>query len=238
MKTKTCAYLCGPHLDPCVREKYHRGDCLCSKERTRQSLATSATAAFLVVVILAVSMLAGCPSGKSDAIRKAAEASYRLPAATVDILDKTKAALDAGTIDAATARKVGTILEPVAKAEVVFVGMVRAANAAAERAAVLSKMTNKTPDQAAELASLNASLRTQTAEIKRFFDLEIITPFLGVLEVAKLISGSTAQTVVLAISAARLIIETIGSALKSSKVRELAFVPDIGRPPERSFAYA
>ena len=24
-----CAYLCGPHLEQCAKEKYHRGDCYC-----------------------------------------------------------------------------------------------------------------------------------------------------------------------------------------------------------------
>jgi hypothetical protein len=197
--------------------------------RIRQAIA-------LAVVFVLVAAATACPSNKGDTIRKAAEASYRLPAATVDILEKAKAARDAGTLDAATAQRIGEILEPVAKAELVFVGMVRAAHSQADRLADLERKTNRSPSESAEIQELKTSLRSQTASIKSYFDVEIVAPFLRVLELAKLISGSTSQAVVLAVTAAKLIIQTIGSALKSSKVRELAVVLDPGRPPEPATA--
>lgn len=178
----------------------------------------------LTLWILAAAIFsAACPA-KKEAIRQAAEAAYRLPAATNDVIAKTNEALTNGTIDAATARKLGTLIEPIARAEVVFVGLVRTADAIAGQVETLSGKPNKSDSEAAQLLSLKAELKAKTFDIKSFFDLRILSPFLDVLTVAKLLTGGQAQLVALAITSVKLILQTIGKGLNSARVKEIAAV--------------
>lgn len=154
----------------------------------------------LIVGIAATST--GCP--KKDALRAAADASYRLPAATNDIIEQVATARDTGLISIETAAQFGKHLNDMARAEVVFVGMVRAA-------------------VAANSGNVNADAKSAaTAELRKYFDLNIVGPFLNTLELVRLLTADQKQLIMLAITAAKLLIRTIAGGLGSANYNRLA----------------
>lgn len=153
------------------------------------------TAVCLLAVVLS-SGFRGCVSKKS-ALRSAIDASYRLPAATNDVIAKVAAARDQGIITPETSRSLGEKLNAVARAEVKFVEMVKVANAAFQANGVIDAITQ--------------------GNLKAFFDSDIVTPFLDVLTIAKVITGPNAAALSLAVTAARLLIRTIANGIGSSK---------------------
>jgi hypothetical protein len=154
----------------------------------------------LFCIILATSAFRGC--GTKDPVRQAVEASYRLPVATNTIVDRLREGRDRGIITADQAAKFGGYLNDMAKAEVVYVGMVRALNDAI-------KATGK-----ADPATI-LNLRT-------FFDASVIAPFLHVLELAKVLSASSSELILVAISTVRLLLTTIGKGIGSTFLNALA----------------
>lgn len=160
--------------------------------------------ALYAVVLASTALTTACP--KKDAVRAAIDASYRLPHATNDLIDKITIARDRGIISVDTSKQFGAILNDVAKAEVVYVGMVKALQNAIDFGTAASP---------ADLANLRS-----------FFDAQIIEPFLRVLEIAKVLSGSDVQLVLLAITAARLLIRKIASGIGSGNVNRLSRATD------------
>lgn len=146
------------------------------------------------LVLFAAFVNVACP--KKDAIREAAKASYRLPAATNDLIDRVKAGVANGVITPAQARAIGGILDPVATAELALVRLVRAADA-------IYRKTGTIPAD-------------QMARIKILFDSQIVTPFLKLLEMTKLLSPDASAMLGTAIAGVRLFLSTIGGGFGSS----------------------
>lgn len=161
---------------------------------------TIALIALYAVVITSAAFTLACP--KKDAVRAAIDASYRLPRATNDLIAKVTTARDTQIITVEQARQFGTVLNDIAKAEVIYVGMVKA---------MQNAIDSGTPTTPAQLANLRS-----------FFDASIVEPFLHVLELAKVLSGNDVQLILLAITAARLLILKIASGIGSPNENKLA----------------
>src|SRR5258707_3601227 len=89
------------------------------------------TIAFTVaycLVIASFGLLTACP--KKDAVRSAIDASYRLPATTNDVISQITTARDRGIITVEQSKKFGGYLNQMARAETVYIGMVKAMQAA------------------------------------------------------------------------------------------------------------
>lgn len=144
--------------------------------------------------------MAGCP--KKDAVRAAVDASYRLPATTNDVIRQVADARDRGIITVEQSKKFGDLLNKMATAEVVYVGMVKTIEAA--------------------LKSTGSADPGKLKDLSAFFDTSVVTPFLAVLEFTKLLSGDNVQLILLAVTAARLLLRTIGSGIGSMLFNKLA----------------
>lgn len=153
------------------------------------------------LTIGSVAFATGCP--EKDKLRSAVEASYRLPGATNDIIAKVAEGRDAGIISQDQARKFGEALNKMAMAEVVFVKTVKTIHAAAK--------LNGGKANAGELLSA-----------RDFFDESIVGPFLEILEFTRVLSGDNVKLILLAVTAARLLIRTIGIGIGSNKINALA----------------
>lgn len=151
----------------------------------------------LIVALVCMIGVTIAPSCNEGNLRKAIDASYRLPAATNDLTNKIRAGRDAGIIKPDDAAQFGRWLEQMAKAEQVFAGMVKAAQTIVDRG-----------DKVPELTFV---------ELRNYFDLEIVEPFLQVLGKAGLLSGPDISIVIAGITAARLLIVTIGRGIGSKK---------------------
>lgn len=149
--------------------------------------------AAVYIVALSMLMVTACPP--KDAVRNAIDASYRLPGATNDIIKAVREARDKGLITVDQGRQFGEPLNDLAKAEVIFVGMVKALNAAVK--------ANGTADAA------------EVAKVRDFFDASVIEPFLRVLQVARVLSGDSIDLILVGITATRLLLRTIGLGLGS-----------------------
>jgi hypothetical protein len=153
----------------------------------------------LLAIVMAGLASTGCP--KKDGVRKAVEASYRLPAMTNDIITQVTAARDKGIITLEQSKAFGDQLNKLAQAEIVYVGMVKALQNAI--------------DNGQEPAP------GQLISIKTFFDASIVEPFLRVLEMARILSGPAVELILVAITAARLVIRTIASGIGSTKKKAI-----------------
>lgn len=165
-----------------------------------------------VIVVLAVLFClilnSACPP--KDRVRAAIDASYRLPAATNDIIEKVRDGRDRGIITPDQSRSLGTHLNTIARAQVVFVQMV--------------KTIHETRARTGKADAI------QLAAARDYFDAEIVEPFLKVLEDAKIISKDTGAFIVVAISAAKTLIRTIARGIGSGNSNKLAGQrPDAGR---------
>lgn len=169
------------------------------------------------IAILGVVGMSGCP--KKDGLRAAIEASYRLPASTNDVIKQVTDARDRGIISVEQSQKFGKLLNDMAKAEVVFVGMVKAANAVIDAG-------GKVPPG-------------QLSDLKTYFDAAIIGPFLDVLKLIGVMSGDDVQLILMAVTAVRLLLRTIGSGIGSQLMNKLAGNGFAGvRLQNRGFIYA
>jgi hypothetical protein len=148
-----------------------------------------------VMLFAAVAWSTGCP--KKDAVRTAVDASYRLPATTNDIIRQVTTARDKHIITPDQAVKFGTLLNQMATAETVYVGLVKSLVAAMN-----------TNGGVADPGKLGA--------LRLFFDEKVVGPFLQVLELTKVLSGDSVNLILLAVSAARLLIRTIGGGIGST----------------------
>lgn len=157
---------------------------------------------FGIVVALIFSILATTACPKKDAVRKAAEASYRLPGLTNDVIAKIEDALSKNLITVDQARTAGGIINPIAKAEVTFVALVRSAHE-------IQKRTGTIP------ADMLGKIRTM-------LDADIIGPFIKLLEFHKLLSPEAAAAIGVALTALRLILTTIGTGFGSTLLRFIA----------------
>lgn len=164
-------------------------------------LRSAASFALILAIAAATLVTAACPKPKKDALRSAVEASYRLPAATNDVIAKVADARDRGIITAEQARTFGTHLNQLARAEVVFVDMVKAAKETFDRTGSVDP--------------------TAFRRLRDYFDASLIEPFLRVLEAARLLSGTDVALITTAITAVRLILRTIGRDLRSRSVGTL-----------------
>lgn len=173
----------------------------------------------LIIGLLCLLFVTGCPP--KDAIRESASASFRLPGAINDLVASVEEGTTNGVFTPADARKWGNALSPIAKSSVIFVGTVRAANTVFEKIEALKVKPDKTTDETGELARLNTEFASQKISIKTFLDASLVSPFLDVLQLAGLISGSQAQTVLLAVQAVRTILATIGRGFGSSAAGKL-----------------
>lgn len=160
----------------------------------------------LTITAVGVLTLTGCPKGKSDAIRAAVDASYRLPAATNDLIAKIREARDRGIITDAQARSFGEKLNVLAKAEVKFVEMVKIAVAASKAVGVLDDI--------------------KRLELRDYFDASVVNPFLEVLTLTNVLSGPNAAMITAGVSGVRLLLRTIGGGL-GSKIQNLLSGPGI-----------
>lgn len=141
-----------------------------------------------------------CNSG--NAVRKAVEASYRLPAATNDLIAQIETGRDNGIYTPDEARRFGVALNAMAKAEVIYVQSVKSLNAAYEATGKFDPAKIK--------------------DLKVYFDASIVGPFLQILEDARLISGAASTAIQLALSTVRIILTTIGRGFGSSHLKALA----------------
>lgn len=162
------------------------------------------TAAVQVVILAlicsSVALLAACP--KKDALRSAIDASYRLPATTNDLIRQIREGRDRGIISTEQASRFGDLLNKMATAEVVYVDGVKALKAAVDRGDKIDK--------------------SKLSGLQLIFDRDIVGPFLDVLSLTKLLSGSQAQLILLAVDAARLLLRTIGGGIGSQLTNALA----------------
>lgn len=157
-------------------------------------------ALFLSLILFSAFAFTGCPAS-TKTVKAAVDASYRLPATTNDLIKQIADGRDAGILSADDARHFGEYLNAMAKAEVVFVEGVKALQATFEATGHFDPVKLK-------------NLRT-------YFDAAIVGPFLHVLESARVLSGSAATAIMLAIAALRLILREIGSGFGSSNMRIL-----------------
>lgn len=134
---------------------------------------------------------------KEDAVRSAVDASYRLPATTNDIIRQVTTARDKHIITPEQAAKFGDFLNKMATAETVYVGLVKG----------LVAVMN---------ANGGVADPGKLANLRTFFDANVVGPFLQVLELTKVLSGDSVNLILLAVSAARLLIRTIGGGIGST----------------------
>ncbi len=166
----------------------------------RRSGGTIAFAVAYCLLFASIVITSACP--KKDAVRTAIDASYRLPATTNDLIAKVNEAKTKGFITADQSKKFGDLLSPLARAEVVYVGMVKALQAAVK--------ANGTADPG------------QLGTLKTFFDAQVIGPFLQILEFCKVLSGDSVQVILVAVSGVRLLLRTIGLGIGSNFINALA----------------
>lgn len=156
-----------------------------------------AIAAIYCVVFLTVA----CPKKKVDQVREAAKASYRLPGATKDLAEAIRDA-KGGIFSPAEKRNFGNILEPMAKAEIALVQLVKAAKEIYDRT-----------------GSLPAD---QASRIRQLFDVEIVKPFLRILELYRVLSPEASALLSAAIAAVQIFLRTIGVGFGSSLLNLLS----------------
>lgn len=147
------------------------------------------------LVFATVTLGTGCPP--KDAVRSAVDASYRLPATTNDIIRQVTTARDKHIITSDQAAKFGGFLNKMATAETVYIGLVKGLVAAMK-------------------ANGNVADPSQLLNLRTFFDANVVGPFLQVLELTKVLSGDSVNLISLAVSAARLLIRTIGGGIGST----------------------
>lgn len=164
------------------------------------------TFAIAIAALFAVVMAAGCP--KTDHVRKAAEASYRLPAATNDLIASIEQARDRGLISVDQARTFGRYLGEMAKSEAAFVQMVKAAD----------ELTRRNPAAAAG----------QVERLQIFFSAQIVNPFLEILELYGVLSGPAAAAIRTALTAVRVMLATIGGGFGAGLVDLLSSAEPFG----------
>lgn len=164
------------------------------------------------MLIAQVLILTACPTSALD-IKKAADASYRLPAATNDLIAKISEGEAAGLISASKAKEFGLYLNGAAKAEVVFVGLVKAANATISQAEADQAAGKITP------AAVKSIRDAQGLNLRQFFDLNILTPFLNTLQAIGLLSAEANQLIGLAVTAVKALLSTIGRGLGSAAAK-------------------
>jgi hypothetical protein len=161
-----------------------------------KNLEIKATIAAIVFAIF----LTGCPA--SDPLRSAVEASYRLPAATNDVVAKVTIARDRGYITAEQARSFGAVLNDLARGEVEFVKLARLANARFK-----------------QTGTFDAATQT---ELRSYFDGKIVEQFLAVVDLLRTISGPDLGLIVVAIAAVRALIKKIAGGIGSHKLAAVA----------------
>lgn len=169
---------------------------------------------FLIAVVVLVSAFYATACPKKDAIRKAAEASYRLPGLTNDVISKIEEARAKGLLSVDQVRTAGGIISPIAKAEVTFVQLVKSAHE-------IQKRTGTIPAD-------------MLGRIRAMLDGDIIGPFIKLLEFHKLLSPEAAAAIGVALTALRLVLQTIGGGFGSTLLHLIATSP--GSTP-RDFAF-
>lgn len=151
-----------------------------------------------LAIFCVVTIGAGCPARTTTAgVRGAVDASYRLPAATNDLIVHINEGTAAGIITPDQARAAGRSLEKLAAAEIIFVASVKSLNATFEATGKFDPAALK--------------------KLRTYFDSSIVVPFLAVLEIANVISGTTAIAITAAAGAVRLLLLTIGSGIGSPR---------------------
>lgn len=158
--------------------------------------------AMLLIIAAGVGTLTGCPKTQKDAVRAAVEASYRLPAATNDLIAKVTEARDTGIISVEQARNLGEKINVLAKAEVKFVQMVKVAEAASR--------------------ALGAIDEAKKGEIRDYFDTSVISPFLDILSATNLLSGTNAALVTAGVSGVRILLKTIAGGIGSKRTNTVS----------------
>jgi hypothetical protein len=166
----------------------------------------------LIFAVLSALVLPACNNRQIDALRAATEASYRLPAALNDLIADIEKNVADGTFSNADGRKFGGLINPVAKASVVYVGLVKAANALNDERVALTAKADKTEAENNQLAQLTAKLKTDVPAIRSFFDLKILGPFLDIFEQFKLLSPENRALIELAITAVAAILRRLGGS--------------------------
>lgn len=155
----------------------------------------------LFAIYCVVFLTVACPKKQTDQVREAAKASYRLPGATKDLAEAIRDA-KSGIFTAAEKRNFGGILEPMAKAEIALVQLVKAANE-------IYKKTGTVPAD-------------QASRIRQLFDVEIVKPFLRILELYRVLSPEASALLSAAIAAVQIFLRTIGVGFGSSLLNLLS----------------
>lgn len=146
------------------------------------------------LALCSVLITTACP--KSDQVRSAAKASYRVGGITNDLILKITEARQKNLISQDLARDFGDHLNKIAKAEVAFVQAVKVADA------IYRKTGQVPPDQLSILRTI--------------FDDEIVSPFLKVGENFKLLSPTASAAIQAAFVGLRVVLTTIGTGFGSS----------------------
>lgn len=160
------------------------------------------TAFLLYAIVFTGLVTTACPQPMPADIRKAIDASYRLPAATNDLIDTIREARDQNYVSLETSQKFGTYLYPMTIAEKAYVKGVKALKAATDKA-------GGTLDQG------------KFAELQIIFDDQIVKPFLEILQMVGVLSGDNSKKILFAIAAVRLLLTTIAGGLGSSLLQKL-----------------
>lgn len=155
----------------------------------------------IVAIFCVVFLTVACPKKQTDQVREAAKASYRLPGATKDLAEAIRDA-KSGIFTAAEKRNFGNILEPMAKAEIALVQLVKAAK----------EIYDKTGSVPAD----------QSSRIRQLFDVEIVKPFLRILELYRVLTPEASALLSAAISAVQIFLRTIGVGFGSSLLNLLS----------------
>lgn len=150
---------------------------------------------FTTFLIIYTLFLCACP--KETAIRKASKASFQLSGLTIDAVNATAKAFDAGIIDLSTKDKLADSLKLIA---------------------IGGKRFNNTLEIFVRESGEN--LPTTKIEIlNRIFSEEIVTPFLEILQKVKIISAAKAEYLVIAINSLRAAILLISDGFTAANAK-------------------
>jgi hypothetical protein len=158
--------------------------------------------AIAALAIFSVFYATGCPAKTDSAIREAAKASYRLPAATNDLIAQVKEGTARGIFTVEQAHTWGIYSVTLAKSEKKFVAAVKVAE-------LTYRKTGGVP--AADLDTL-----------KKLFDREVVAAFLNVLEQFKVLTPNASAILATAIATVRVLLTTIGSGIGSTLLNLIA----------------
>lgn len=191
----------------------------------------------LMIVMLAVATAAPSCAPK-DVLRNSIKASYLLPGSTNDLIAVIEKGVAQNVFTPAEGRTWGGAILPVAESEVQFVALVRAADTIFDRLEALKAKKDPTADDKAQIQTLTTDLGTQKISLQTFLDGRIAGPLLTVFQMFHLLTGAQKEFILLALTAVRTLIMSIGRGLGSAIVSELPKLVSAAARAEGGLSYA